>query len=134
MEAEKKESYFYLVAIAYDGSNFAGWAKQPKEFTVQGYIENILSKVFSQKISILATSRTDRGVHALDQKFTLRLNFFLASLKLKLILTKSLREYVIVKCVRRVNTSFHPLKDVIKKEYRYYINTGKYNLFTKQYC
>ena len=133
VEKEEKELYFYLITVAYDGSNFTGWAKQPKEFTVQGYIENIISKIFSQKINILATSRTDKGVHALDQKFTLRLNFFLAPEKLKLILAKPLQEYIIVKRVRSVKANFHPIKNVKRKEYRYYINTGEYNLFAKKY-
>ena len=34
----------YLVAVIYDGSEFAGWAKQPQKFTVQGNIEKVLSK------------------------------------------------------------------------------------------
>jgi len=85
----EKKIYFYLITVMYDGSNFAGWAKQPEQFTVQGYIEKVLSKIFSQKINILAASRTDKGVHALNQKFTLRLNFFLAPPKLKLILVKN---------------------------------------------
>ena len=66
--------FYYLINIAYDGSDFSGWATQPQQFTVQGYIEEILSKIFQQKISILATSRTDKGVHARNQNFTLRLN------------------------------------------------------------
>ena len=74
--------YSYLITVAYDGSNFAGWAKQPNKFTAQGYIEGILGKVFSQKISILAASRTDKGVHALNQKFTLRLNLNFSEKKL----------------------------------------------------
>jgi len=64
----------------------------------------------------------------------LRLDFFLASQKLKLILAKALKEHIIVKSVRKVKTSFHPIKNVTRKEYRYYINTGKRNLFTKKYC
>ncbi|CAI2194183.1 13701_t:CDS:2, partial [Funneliformis geosporum] len=141
MESEKKATYIYLVTIAYDGSNFAGWAKQPEEFTVQGYIENILSRVLAQKINILATSRTDKGVHAREQKFTLRLNFFLTSSKLKLILAKSLREYLTIKSVQRVKASFHPLRAVIKKEYHtkkllniLTIFCGKHDFFNFAYC
>ena len=95
MEKKEKELYFYLVSIAYDGSNFAGWAKQPQQLTVQGYIEEALNKVFKasqisqKKINILAASRTDKGVHALDQKFTFRLPFFLSYQQLKQILAKS---------------------------------------------
>lgn len=40
--------YSYLITTAYDGSDFAGWAVQPNKFTAQGFIENILSKVFHQ--------------------------------------------------------------------------------------
>ena len=140
MEKNEKELCFYLVSIAYDGSNFAGWAKQPRQFTVQGYIEEALNKIFKvsqisqKKINILAASRTDKGVHALGQKFTFRLPFFISCQQLRQILTKSLREYVLVKSVRQVKKTFHPIKSVRKKEYRYYINIGEYNLFAKKYC
>lgn len=125
--------YFYLVTVSYDGSNFAGWAKQPKQFTVQGWIETILSKTFCQKINILATSRTDKGVHALNQKFTLRLNFPFSAKKLKLIINKTLKEYVVVKNVKKITKDFHPIRNVVNKEYRYFINIGEYNLFNKKY-
>jgi tRNA pseudouridine38-40 synthase len=82
----------------------------------------------------LAASRTDKGVHALNQKFTLRLSFFLAPEKLKLTLSKCLKEYIVVKSVRQVRANFHPIKSVTKKEYRYHINMGEYNLFAKKYC
>lgn len=126
--------YFYLVTVAYDGSDFAGWAKQPEQFTAQGWIENVLSKTFCQKINILATSRTDKGVHALNQKFTLRLNFSFPTKKIKMIITKNLKEYVVVKNVQKINKDFHPIKNVISKEYRYFINIGEYRLFSKKYC
>ena len=124
----------YLVAVIYDGSEFRGWAKQPRQFTVQGYIEKVLSKIFQQKISSLAASRTDKGVHALDQKFAFRLDLTFPPKKLEQILTKSLKKYVAVKKVYPVKDFFHPIKNVVRKEYRYYINTGKYNHFTQKYC
>jgi len=93
-----------------------------------------VSQISQKKINILAVSRTDKGVHALDQKFTFRLPFFLSCQQLKQILAKSLREYVLVKSVRQVKKTFHPIKSVRKKEYRYYINAGEYNLFAKKYC
>lgn len=123
----------YLAAVIYDGSEFIGWAKQPQQFTVQGCIEKVLSKIFQQKISILAASRTDKGVHALDQKFTFRLSLPFSPQRLEQILTKSLKKYVTVKKVYQVKNSLHPIKNVIKKEYRYYINTGEYNHFAQKY-
>jgi len=134
MEQQKvKKLYFYLVFIAYDGSDFAGWATQPNKFTVQGFIETILSKVFQKKISILATSRTDKGVHAREQKFTLRLNLNFSEKKLLVLLKKVLNENILVKKVKKVDNNFHPIRSVLRKEYRYFINVGKYNIFQKKY-
>ena len=56
--------------IAYDGTGFQGWAKQPGLRTVQGELENALATVFSRfgRGPILTVAgRTDAGVHALDQ-------------------------------------------------------------------
>ncbi|CAI2162233.1 12456_t:CDS:2, partial [Funneliformis geosporum] len=106
--------------------------KQPDQFTVQGSIENILSKVFQQKINILAASRTDKGVHALDQKFTLRLNRFFPPSELFNLLKKVLRQYVLIKKVQTVDNNFHPIRNVVSKEYRYFIDTGEYNIFQKK--
>jgi len=123
-----KDKHFYLLTVSYDGSNFQGWAKQPKQFTVQGYIEEILSKVFSLKINILASSRTDKGVHAREQKFTLRLPFFLSKKSIFTIFQKNFYQYVLIKRVEIVNHNFHPIQNVNNKEYRYFINTGKLNI------
>ena len=126
--------YSYLITIAYDGSDFAGWAIQPNKFTVQGFIEGILSKIFQQKISILAASRTDKGVHAHNQKFTLRIPLNFSLEKLLILLKKTLKKYVLVKRVRKASSNFHPIRNVVKKEYRYLINTGEYDIFQKNYC
>ena len=128
-----EKMYSYLITVAYDGSNFTGWAKQPNKFTAQGYIEGILGKVFSQKISILAASRTDKGVHARDQKFTLRFNLNFSEKRLFNLLRKVLDKYFLVKKVAKVDNNFHPIKNVVKKEYRYFINIGKPNIFQKKY-
>ena len=127
-------NFFYLVSIAYDGSSFSGWAFQPGIFTVQGFIEKTLSTVFQSKISILSSSRTDKGVHAVDQKFTFKLDIDFSAMKLKKILVKSLKTFVEVKTVKKVKNNFHPIYDVVLKEYRYFINTGNYNIFLKNYC
>ncbi|MDO4868964.1 MAG: tRNA pseudouridine(38-40) synthase TruA [Bacillota bacterium] len=57
-----------LLTIAYDGSAFHGWQKQPDEFTVQGHLERVMTGLFKREILLNGTSRTDAGVHALDQK------------------------------------------------------------------
>ena len=53
--------------IEYDGTDFAGWQKQPHKETIQGAIEAVLKKITRKKISIYGAGRTDSGVHALGQ-------------------------------------------------------------------
>ena len=63
-----------LLTIAYDGSEFHGWQRQPQPEvrTVQGYLEQTLSRLFGREIQLNGTSRTDAGVHALGQRASFR--------------------------------------------------------------
>ena len=53
--------------IEYDGSEFAGWARQPNLRTVQGVLEDALERVARRQGSLTVAGRTDAGVHARGQ-------------------------------------------------------------------
>nr|WP_067861542.1 tRNA pseudouridine(38-40) synthase TruA [Nocardia shimofusensis] len=53
--------------ISYDGTDFTGWARQPGLRTVQGVLEESLSKVLREPIQLTVAGRTDAGVHAEGQ-------------------------------------------------------------------
>jgi tRNA pseudouridine38-40 synthase len=53
--------------IAYDGTDFAGWATQSAQRTVAGILEETLSTVFRTPVRLRAAGRTDTGVHATGQ-------------------------------------------------------------------
>ncbi|STZ42037.1 tRNA pseudouridine synthase A [Mycolicibacterium gilvum] len=53
--------------IAYDGTDFAGWATQAGQRTVAGVIDDALSTVFRTPVLTRAAGRTDSGVHATGQ-------------------------------------------------------------------
>jgi tRNA pseudouridine38-40 synthase len=55
------------LAVAYDGTEFAGWATQAGQRTVAGVLEDALSTVFRTPIVLRAAGRTDAGVHATGQ-------------------------------------------------------------------
>jgi tRNA pseudouridine38-40 synthase len=61
------------LTIEYDGTGFAGWARQPQERTVQGELEDVLRKILGptghdgQPLRLTVAGRTDRGVHAWGQ-------------------------------------------------------------------
>lgn len=64
-----------LLTIEYDGSGFSGWQRQPHVRTVQGEIEEALSRICGCEIQINGTSRTDAGVHALGQRASFKGDF-----------------------------------------------------------
>ena len=58
----------YLITISYDGSKYYGFQRLNNERSVQKEIERALTKINKSKVEIKGAGRTDRGVHALDQK------------------------------------------------------------------
>ena len=58
----------YALTLAYDGSRFFGWQKQAEGVaTVQAALENALSQIAGEPVSVIAAGRTDTGVHATAQ-------------------------------------------------------------------
>jgi tRNA pseudouridine38-40 synthase len=57
----------YRLDIAYDGSGFRGFARQPDQRTVQGEVEAVLERVFGRPVLTVGAGRTDAGVHARGQ-------------------------------------------------------------------
>ena len=55
------------VDLAYDGSGFAGFARQPAQRTVQGVLEDALERLCGEPVETIGAGRTDRGVHATAQ-------------------------------------------------------------------
>jgi tRNA pseudouridine38-40 synthase len=55
------------LTIAYDGSEFAGWARQPELRTIQDEIERAIATILSEPLATSVAGRTDRGVHAWGQ-------------------------------------------------------------------
>ena len=59
----------------YDGSLFFGFQRQIDKRTVQGEIEKLLEIVLKEKVNMISSGRTDRGVHALIQKIKKTVDF-----------------------------------------------------------
>ena len=57
----------YQLLIEYEGTNFRGWQIQKKGKTIQGLIQEKISKILKEKIILSGSGRTDTGVHALEQ-------------------------------------------------------------------
>ena len=57
----------YQIYIEYEGTNFRGWQVQKKGKTIQGLIQEKISELLKESISLLGSGRTDAGVHATEQ-------------------------------------------------------------------
>lgn len=58
----------YRMTLAYDGTRYHGWQIQPrKQETIQGFLQEALTRLCGQKIKIMGSGRTDAGVHARGQ-------------------------------------------------------------------
>jgi tRNA pseudouridine38-40 synthase len=55
----------FRLDLAYDGARFRGWARQPGLRTVQGELEDALTRVIGEPVALTVAGRTDAGVHAL---------------------------------------------------------------------
>lgn len=117
-----------LFTIAYDGSDFFGWQKQPDENirTVQGEFEKALGRFFKKNVECIGASRTDRGVHAMGQRAVIDIDTTVPTEKFPLALHSFLPEDISVVNAEDVNAKFHPRYDCVKKTYRYKIYNGKY--------
>ena len=113
----------YQLLIEYAGSNFRGWQIQKKGKTVQGLIQDRISKLLKEKIILLGSGRTDAGVHALEQSAHFdsknkieRLNKFLKSMNFFL----NKEDISILKILKR-NKNFHSRFSAKMRIYRYVI-------------
>ena len=52
------------LTIAYDGSRYYGWERQPGRDTIQGKLESVLSRMVNSDVNVIGAGRTDAGVHA----------------------------------------------------------------------
>ena len=51
--------------IEYDGKEFNGWQKQPTKLNIQGTIEQAIKRITGEEVDLMASGRTDAGVHAI---------------------------------------------------------------------
>ena len=113
----------YQILIEYVGSNFRGWQVQKKSKTIQGLIQEKISKLLKQKILIFGSGRTDTGVHAIEQsahfdcnnkiqnlgKFIKSINHFLN------------KEGVTILKIKKKSNNFHARFSAKMRVYRYKI-------------
>ena len=122
----------YFMRFSYNCSKFNGFQKQVDKRTVQGDLESVLSKIFNENIRVVASGRTDAGVHAYNQCLHFDSSKEVDFDKLKFSLN-SLLHNIYVKELYSVPDDFHARYDCTKKEYIYKINVGEFDPIYEEY-
>lgn len=126
------------LTIQYDGTRYNGWQKQNQKgntaITIQGKIEDILSKIIKEDISLIGCGRTDSGVHAENYIANFLTNSEMLTDDIKENLNKHLPDDIAIKEVKIAKDRFHSRYNVKSKTYVYRIdNNGYVNVFTKRF-
>ena len=124
----------FLIKFSYDGTNYSGFQTQPGLNTIQEKLEEALAIINNgQKTNIVATGRTDKGVHALCQYAHADIDVDITEYKLKRAMNSNLPDDIHVIETHIVPNDFHARYFVKNKEYKYYINLGEYNPLERNY-
>lgn len=124
----------FLIKFSYDGTNYSGFQTQPGLNTIQEKLEEALAIINNgQKTNIIATGRTDKGVHALCQYAHADIDVDITEYKLKRAMNSNLPDDIHVIETHIVPNDFHARYYVKSKEYKYYINLGEYNPLERNY-
>jgi len=110
--------------IAYDGTDFSGFELQPGRRTVRGELQKALQKIYKRKISVISSSRTDAGVHALKNVVNFQTDASIPAAKLALALNACLPEDICVLKAVAAAKNFNARFDARSKEYEYLIFNG----------
>lgn len=134
----------YKIILEYDGTRYNGWQRQGNtDNTIQGKLETILSRYFSQDIEVHGSGRTDAGVHALGQVANFKIQESLTPIELKLdepasliiAINSFLPEDIRITSMNIVDNRFHARLNAKSKIYRYSICLSqKRSVFDRKYC
>ena len=118
------QRFTYGLRLAYDGSAYHGWQRQPGVPTVAGQLEEALARSTGQAVTLSAAGRTDAGAHALGQVARVRLERFWDPAALRAACNRLLPADIRVIEAARVGDSFDPRRDAWRRTYRYLVRTA----------
>lgn len=109
------------MVLAYEGTNYAGFQRQLNGPTIQGKVEECLSRILNMKITIIGAGRTDAGVHARGQVVNFKTVNPMSVSKMHKALNSLLPKDILVKSISEVDLEFHARYSAKSKTYSYSI-------------
>ncbi len=122
------------LVIEYDGTNYQGWQVQPAGPTIQGILEEKLSRLAGERIRLIGSGRTDSGVHAAGQVAHFKTQSRMETRTIQRALNSLLPPDIVVQKVEEVDEGFHARKHSKSKVYEYRIlNRSLRPVFHREY-
>ncbi len=123
MDSKSGDILRLCAIIEYDGTDFLGWQWQATGRTVQRTLEEAIKKVFNQSIRLIASGRTDAGVHAKGQVAHFDVvRCAIPVEKIALAINSFLPKDVRILSVCEVSTEFHARFSAVSRTYEYRID------------
>jgi tRNA pseudouridine38-40 synthase len=111
----------YALAVEYDGTDFLGWQIQPHGITLQQTLQEAVSFVVNENIEVVASGRTDTGVHASGQVIHFDCAVERTARSLMLGITSRLPDSMAVRWAGKIEDDFHARFCAVRRYYRYQI-------------
>lgn len=125
----------YKMILIYDGGRYDGWQVQQGRLTLQGTLEQCISEICQEKVKVIASGRTDAGVHAMGQTVNFHLKKELNLAEFKKLCNSYFPEDIRVKQAEEVSEKFHSRFSAIEKTYCYTVDMReKPAVFTRRYA
>ncbi len=121
-----------LLKVAYDGTNYCGWQVQPNAKTIEGVLNEYLTKLLKEEIVVIGASRTDAGVHAYGNVAVFDTNSRIPAEKISYALNAHLPEDIVIQESMEVSSDFHPRYCDTRKTYEYRIYNATFPLPTNR--
>lgn len=121
--------------VSYDGTRYNGWQRQDNtDNTIQGKLEQLLSRMTGENVEIDGSGRTDGGVHAHGQVANFHTNTTMSTEEIMQYMNEYLPMDIAVLDVRDASERFHSRLNVKRKTYCYHIwNSNVPNVFERKY-
>lgn len=125
----------FKLTLAYDGTAYAGWQVQPGQVTIQGALEDAVAKITGRSVRMIASGRTDAGVHALAQVASFHVDTRLPAHQLQAAINAHTPHDIWISELIEVPPGFHAIRDAVRKRYRYVIQDGpQRDVFSRAYA
>ena len=123
------------LTLSYDGTAYAGWQLQNEQPTLQGALERALLRLTGESIRVVASGRTDAGVHARGQVVSFRTASTLPAEVFVRALNDILPKDVAVLAAADAPEDFHAIRAAKSKRYRYVLHDGRLpDVFLRRYA